>query len=138
MPYLIVQSQQWKHQNNVWNLFKVNKKDTSAPFLYPLKTSENFDFLTFSGGIEMEHCCLYCWLWIDFTDYFGVSIVDFEQVYTSWVVSCHHTSLSKENVSSKNIFSFLIIQLFNFPRHLLNEKHYLWSHVHYFHLYHLK
>ena len=25
---LNVQSQQWKHQNNVWNLFKVNDKDT--------------------------------------------------------------------------------------------------------------
>ena len=25
-----------------------------VPFLYPLKTSEKRDFLTFSGGIEME------------------------------------------------------------------------------------
>ena len=25
---LLVQSQQKKHQTNVWNLFKVNKKDT--------------------------------------------------------------------------------------------------------------
>ena len=25
---LLVQSQQGKHQNNVWNLFKVNNKDT--------------------------------------------------------------------------------------------------------------
>ena len=25
---LLVQSQQWKHQNNVWNLFKVNNRDT--------------------------------------------------------------------------------------------------------------
>ena len=25
--HLLVQSQQWKHQNNVWNLFKVNDKD---------------------------------------------------------------------------------------------------------------
>ena len=26
--YLLAQSQQWKYQNNVWNLFKVNNKDT--------------------------------------------------------------------------------------------------------------
>ena len=26
--YLIVQSQQWKHQNNVWNLSRVLNKDT--------------------------------------------------------------------------------------------------------------
>ena len=26
--YLLVQNQQWKYQKNVWNLFKVNSKDT--------------------------------------------------------------------------------------------------------------
>ena len=26
--HLLVQSQQWKHQSNVWNMFKVNNKDT--------------------------------------------------------------------------------------------------------------
>ena len=26
--HLLVPNQQWKHQNNVWNLFKVNNKDT--------------------------------------------------------------------------------------------------------------
>ena len=26
--YLLVQSKQWEHQNNVWNLFKINKKGT--------------------------------------------------------------------------------------------------------------
>ena len=26
--HLFVQSQQWKHQNNVWNLLKVNNKET--------------------------------------------------------------------------------------------------------------
>ena len=58
---LLVQSQQRKHQNNVWNLFKVNNKDTrrtSATSLW----------------------CLYCWLWIDFTHCSSVSIVDLEQV----------------------------------------------------------
>ena len=29
-PVLLVQSQQSKHQNNAWNLFKVNNKDTNT------------------------------------------------------------------------------------------------------------
>ena len=28
---LLVQNQQWKHQNNVWNLFKVTNKDSRTP-----------------------------------------------------------------------------------------------------------
>ena len=31
--YLFVQSQQWKHQNNMRNLFKVNRKDTRTTSL---------------------------------------------------------------------------------------------------------
>ena len=31
--HLLVQSQQWKHQNNVWNMFKVNNKDTKTTSL---------------------------------------------------------------------------------------------------------
>ena len=31
--YLLVQSQQWKHQNNMRNLFKVNRKDTRTTSL---------------------------------------------------------------------------------------------------------
>ena len=27
--YLPAQNQQWKHQKNEWNMFKVNNKDTS-------------------------------------------------------------------------------------------------------------
>ena len=41
--HLLVQSLQWKHQNNMWNLVKVNNKDS--------KTTS----LTSFG-------CLYCWL----------------------------------------------------------------------------
>ena len=33
LRHLLVQSQQWKHQNNVWNLFKVNSKDTRTTSL---------------------------------------------------------------------------------------------------------
>ena len=33
---VLVQSQQWKHQNNAWNLFKVNNKDTRTTSLVVL------------------------------------------------------------------------------------------------------
>ena len=59
--HLLVQSQQWKHQKNVWNLFKVNNKDNSL-------TSMAWFW------------CLYCQLWIGFTNVSCVFIVDFEQV----------------------------------------------------------
>ena len=39
---------QWKHQNNVWNLYKVNNKDTRATSM-------------------TSFWCLYCLLWADFT-----------------------------------------------------------------------
>ena len=31
--YLLVPSQYWKHQKNLWNLFKVNSKDTRTTLL---------------------------------------------------------------------------------------------------------
>ena len=46
---LLVLSQQFKHKNNVRNLFKVNNIDT--------KTMSRTSF-----------CCLYCQLWTDFTN----------------------------------------------------------------------
>ena len=54
--YFLVQCQQWKHQNNVWNLFKVNNKDT--------RTASVTSFLY-----------LYCKLWTNFTYFPGVPIV---------------------------------------------------------------
>ena len=54
--YLLVQSQQWKHQNNVWNLFKVNNKDARTRSWY-----------------------LYCSLWSDFIHCSAIFIVFFEQ-----------------------------------------------------------
>ena len=41
--YLLVQSQQWKQQNKVWNLFKVNNKDTRTT--------------------SMTKGCFHYWLW---------------------------------------------------------------------------
>ena len=55
--FLLVQTKQWKHQNNVWNLFKVIYKNIKTSFW-----------------------CLFCELWTGFTHCFDVSVVDFKQV----------------------------------------------------------
>ena len=54
--HLLVQKQQWKHQNNVWNLFKVNNKDTRRLVLVSLLLSLN--------RIHTLFWCYHCWLWI--------------------------------------------------------------------------
>ena len=59
--HLLVQSQQWKRHNNMWNLFKVNNKD--------IRTTSLTSFWR-----------LYSDLWTDFTYCSGVSFIDFEQV----------------------------------------------------------
>ena len=53
-PYLLVQSQQWKHQNDVWNLFKVNDKVNHVVLVSILLTWNTFHTLSW---------CFYCWLW---------------------------------------------------------------------------
>lgn len=64
--HLLIQRQEWKCQNNMWNMLKVHKnKETGARSL----TSSWF---------------VYCLLWIYLTHYFGASIVDFEQLNTGW------------------------------------------------------
>ena len=60
---LLVQIQQWKYQNNVWNLFKVN-----SVFIVDL---EQFRF-----DLEQSNTRTYC---------SSVSIVDFEQIDAGWV-----------------------------------------------------
>ena len=59
----LVQNHQWKHQNNMWNLFKVNNKDVSELLLVSLLLTWNI------------HCSC-------------VSIVKFKQVNTGWDGSC--------------------------------------------------
>ena len=65
--HLLVQSQQWKHLNNMWNLLKFNIKDSKTVTL-------------------ASFWCLYCSLWADFTYFTGVSIDNFELVakYAGW------------------------------------------------------
>ena len=65
--YLSVQSEKWKHQNNVWNIVTVSNKDI-------ITTSMILIALVFL-----------LWTWKDLTDCFGVSIVDFIQVNGAWV-----------------------------------------------------
>ena len=85
---LLVQSQQWKHQSNVWKLFKVNNKDT--------RTTSMTSFW-----------CLYRQLWKDFTYSSGVSIVDFEQVKAGWDINPFmHWSRGLESISLKIMFIF--------------------------------
>ena len=67
-----------EHQNNVWNLFTVNNKDT--------------------GRTSMaSFWCLNCYLWTDFTHCSGVSIVDLEQVNAAWVVLVSLKILTEES-----------------------------------------
>ena len=58
--YLLFQSKQWKQQNNAWNLFRFNNKDTRRT----------------SGVVLMLTDCTHC---------LGVLITDFEQVNAGWV-----------------------------------------------------
>ena len=47
-------NQQWEHQNNVWDLFKVKSKDTRTTLLTFLLTCNRFYTLL---------CCFHCLLW---------------------------------------------------------------------------
>ena len=64
IQHLLVQSHQWKHQNNVWNIFKVDNKETKTnvndPFLVSLLVSLKLFhtlLLTTVGGVSW-----YLWL----------------------------------------------------------------------------
>ena len=60
-----VKIEQWKHQEKVRNLFKVDNKYT--------RTTSITSF-----------CCLYCQMWTDFKHFYGVSIAEIEQVNAGW------------------------------------------------------
>ena len=64
--------QKWKHQNNVWNLFRVQDKDTRRQWCSGV-------FI-----VNFEH--------IHFIHFSGVSIVDFEQINTCCLV--HHRNVT--------------------------------------------
>ena len=54
--HLLVQSQQWKHQNNVWNLFNVNNKENkNGVVLVSLSLTLN--------RFSTLFWCFHCWLW---------------------------------------------------------------------------
>ena len=68
--HLLVQSQQWNHQKNNWNLFKIKNTDT--------RTMSMTSFW-----------CLYCQLWTDFTHCSDIFIFNFEQVNIDWKILLH-------------------------------------------------
>ena len=70
------------NQNNAWNLFKVNNKDTRMTSL-------------------TSYWCLYCYLWTNFTQCSGVSTVDFEQVNANWDVDNHLFKNNEKNLLCK-------------------------------------
>ena len=76
--HLVVQIQQWKHQNNVWNLFKVNNKDSRTTW-------------------TKSFWCLYCQLGIEFTHCSGVFVVDFELVNTGCVLVATQQAFSVQS-----------------------------------------
>ena len=58
--YLLVQSQQWKHQSNLWNLFKVNNKATERrQWSRSGVLIVNFEEISLHTIFQ----CFYCWLW---------------------------------------------------------------------------
>ena len=56
--YLLVQSQKWKHQKSVWNMFKVNNKETRATFMKPSGT-----FIVSFEHISHSFLCFHSWVW---------------------------------------------------------------------------
>ena len=57
---LFVQSQQLKHQNNVWNLFKVHNKDTR---MTSIVNNILVSLLLTLNWFHTLLCCFYYWLW---------------------------------------------------------------------------
>ena len=56
--YLLVQSQQWKHQKSVWNMFKVNNKETRTTYMKPSGT-----FIVSFEHISHSFLCFHSWVW---------------------------------------------------------------------------
>ena len=53
--YLLNQSQQWKHQGNVWNMFKVNNKDNKNKHCSGVSS---FDFQQVNTSWEIHQLSL--------------------------------------------------------------------------------
>ena len=65
--------------DSVLNMFKANMKKFYINIFYlcPLKITGNLCFLTFSGGIEMEHWCEMVWRQEKNINYLGVLLAVF-------------------------------------------------------------
>ena len=108
--YLLVWSQQWKHQNNVWNLFRVNNKDT--------RTTSWCCFDAFV--VNFEH----------FTHCPGVSIVDFEPENAGWIEALIFLSdfffffffFLIVYIQDKEILALFLLKITNSGQTLLKEE----------------
>ena len=88
--HLLVQSQQQKHQKKMYNMFRVNTRDT--------RTTSIISFW-----------CPYCQLLAYFTPFSRVSIADFEHIFVCWDVC----DLMNECIQGNRvlIFSQFVIML---------------------------
>ena len=60
--YLLVQSKQWKQQNNMWNMFTFNKRDARTMSSIPeWRYRHRSDVFFVNLGMFWR---FYCWLWI--------------------------------------------------------------------------
>ena len=89
--YLLVQNQQWKHQNNVWSLFKFNNKDNTTTSM-------------------TSFCCLYCQLWTDFTHFSDVFIVTLNKLNAGWVIFTLITTFNNFALKIEIIWAKLLVK----------------------------
>ena len=105
--YLPVRSWQWKNQSNVWNLFKVNKRDNRTPII------TLFWYLCGKLCTDFTHC--------------SVFIIDFKKVNVGLFLSFSGLFNNVEYSSRKNTKTkcMLTLKIFSQRRHLLIFLHFL-------------
>ena len=90
--HLDAQSQQWKHQESLWNLFRFNNKDTWTTSM-------------------MSFWCLCCYLWTDFTYCSGVShcwlwACKCRLGWNKWLLNYIKCSMVTKAMCQLNFYSF--------------------------------
>ena len=88
--YLLFQRQQWKHQKNVWNLFKVNKNDVNDALLASLLLTLN--------RFHTLRCYFHCWLWTSKCQLGNVALNEFR--------------ISQKHMLCRTLFSEVFFEVF--------------------------
>ena len=78
---LLIESQQWKHQNNVWNLSKVNNKNTRMASVTPF-------------------WCRYWQLWTDFAFFSSWNAIAYSKLHAKLLVHVHNNMLNSFKVNN--------------------------------------